>query len=420
MFPSSESGVRSATRFSRLLTQRPRHARVPPLPTSPRRSSARPQTRCCTHAAHVCRSGGIAGVQVVLVWFAVFAVAGDPAVGFAQADASPLEDLRARLTEQLTSLSSLSVRFTRQFGDDTPQSWTWMEDGARKCVASEAVEGVRGKRMPPTWYSFDGECGYSVAFDPEDFGQKLDITKTAEIPEFYNHPLTPAFWLGSSLSNTTETLLTLLDRDEAVLVGMEEIDGFRCAHVDLGDNPCDSGSRWHWDVWLDLQHDCLPRRITSVPVDNERLRNLGCVDDLRVVEFQRVEDTAFSTHRWFPTEMISTSLGRMNTLSVQSVELNVPIPREAFIPEPDFGTRIAEVPAVGEARRVTVYGGEAALQARRGRIVERAHQLAREARSAEGPHVDASPRSNAFLFSVLRWAALGALLLAGWLVRRRP
>jgi hypothetical protein len=342
----------------------------------------------------------------------------------ARGDDPSLNDLRVQLTDQLTSINSIECRYTvQQRPSEIECTWTWCEDGDRKSVISEPYTRPDGEYELRRWFSFDGDYGYNVAYDPESPDHILHIYKSAAVPWPYFGSPSPEKYTGRRLHGTNETLLTLLHREQAVILGRDAVDGHDCVHLDLGE--CQSGShRYHWEAWLDPAFDHLPRRLyATLLVTDERtqqLSDLGYHHEKAVQEFRKVHDEFLDRERWFPVRMSSTSglegqtidgvEFQSSVLSVLSIRINAPIPDDRFTPQPEFGTTIYDETVV--PTRVTVHGGEAAVQAMRDATVQETRELAQRALEAPGPPVVAVRPDTSWGELLLRWGSIGLLCVA--------
>lgn len=345
-------------------------------------------------------------------------------VPLARGNEPTLDDLRVQLAEQLTSISAIDCTFTLTGSStDVVTHWTWKQDGEKELVTCEPYfYGPDSPYPVQVWLSFDGEHGYEVSWDTDDPSRILAIRRLSQPSKYLRAHATPDLWLGRSLFNSSETLLTLLAGDQAVVVEVAEIEGHRCAHVDLGLHTRLEKYVDHWQVWLDVEHDMLPRKLhmvrTKLASDGDD--NPVVADDaFLVLSFDQVHDAGLGIQRWFPMRMRINGLHGESELAVKSIIFNASIPKEAFIPEPDFGTEIYDdPPPPGQTRQVTIHGGETAVDARRQRLLEQAAAMSQQAIEAEGPPIDARPSERPRLLKWLPWVslviALGAVAWIFW------
>lgn len=366
-----------------------------------------PTSRCLT------------GLPVVAML--LFCVAGSPFSRSAHA-ALTLDDVRAMLSEQLSSLESVRVQYHLQ-RSESEEDWIWLQDGQRRLVRRVRQENPNLRAPIYLWYSFDGKNGYDITYDPERPDHMRSISKLGDVPRFYWQQYSPAHWLGLALLSRPDSLAMLLEQDAARVVGEVDLDGSRCVHVDLGAEGQARGASFRWEVWLDPARGGLPRRIRRVPDDStetgRRLLAEGYETVMDVERFERVRDHATESERWFPMEMTMRGAeSRLSmTLNVTSLELNRPIPKGEFVPQPEFGTLVADLTVPPKhPRRYRMEGGEAAVEAMRRAAVERARELTRQAREADGPPVVAEPDDGSRVVSFVRWGAVLMLAAGGALL----
>lgn len=347
-------------------------------------------------------------------------------VHFAHGNEPSLDDLRAQLAEQLTSISSIDCRYTLTgSGSDAVTRWTWKQDGTKELITCEPYSYSPDSPYPvQVWLSFDGEHGYELTWDTDDPSRILAIRRLTQPSKFMGGHIRPDMWLGRSLFNSSETLLTLLAGDQATILEVQEVEGHRCAYVDLGVHNSRGKYLDHWEVWLDLEYEALPRKLhfvrTRMASDDGRNRVIAD-DEFQVLEFERVHDAGFGIERLFPMQMRFSGLHSSSELTVDSVLLNQSIAKEAFIPEPDFGTEIYDdPPPAGQTRQVTIHGGDAAIEAQRQRSLDAAKAMSQQALEAEGPLVSARPPDRDRLLKWLPWASLVLVLgSAAWILWSR-
>ena len=341
---------------------------------------------------------------------------------FAHANELSLDDLRAQLAEQLTSISSIDCRYTLTgSGSDAVTHWTWKQDGARELIACDPYFYSPDSRYPvQVWLSFDGEHGYEVSWDTDDTSRMRAIRRLSQPSKLLRAHATPDLWLGRTLFNSSETLLTLLARDQAMVVEVVEIEGYSCVHIDLGIHGVRDKYLDHWQAWLDLEHDSLPRKLhvikTKMATEGGET-GLVAEETYLVLEFLEFHDASLGIQRWFPSRMRQSGLHGTSELRIDSLTLNEPLRKEAFIPEPDFGTEIYDDPPLpGQTRQVAIHGGEAAITARRERLLEQSKAMSQKAIEAEGPPIDAKPLQRSWVLIWLPWTSLVVIgTAAGWM-----
>ncbi len=278
-----------------------------------------------------------------------------------QPHSAVLAEARATLSEYFSSIRSISVTLETTLtapGMEEKSYVEWCMDGDRKLLTKYLLpqDHPSGKRL----LQFRSQCAgkaYSASFwllpefHPSDIvikpGQPIaQNTLTSETA--YRLP-------GFCIGIHGESLAELIQRDEAVVERFEEVHGHGCWRVNLGaDRPNHPEAQEHTVfVWLDPEAGFLIRQISMTPSRIAALRDdpqalktagrqpgeVGYVYSVR--SFQLIDDPVLG-QRWFPDEQFARE-GSKATFQFVSVKVNHAIPRDTFIPQPEFATRLTTI-----------------------------------------------------------------------------
>ena len=293
----------------------------------------------------------------------------------ASEDAMTLDQLRAFVREELTSIASVScsfrLKYSKEDGDD-PQNWPvheWAEQGHKKLCRMLPHQNYLMKRKGQwlqEWNSYDGQTGYLVIFRMDS--PEIDVVQRFDrVPEKCQTYAIPGQYLGRTIHGSNESLLDLLMRADARFRntgGLIDFQGHKCWMVDLGPYDLEGSKLNYLRVWFDPEFGYLPRRIESVPVrfvdasSNDQRRNFAFAPGealwfTEVGDFMPVEDPALGRSRWFPKTLKHT--GKITSV-VESVRINQPLADDAFVPKLSPGVRVIYNPR-STNERIEVIGG---------------------------------------------------------------
>jgi hypothetical protein len=286
-----------------------------------------------------------------------------------------LDEIRARLREQLTSIRSIwceyRVRSAADYGEDPADwplyLWAQQDDKILHRVFPHQPSSMDGKWLEE-WQSYDGKAGYHVIFDEYEAGAPYIVHRWSFEPRDLNTRLVPANHLGLVIRGSTSTLAQLIQgpdvRFEAPIP--VRVSGHDCWLLDLGPYDLSGTFENHLRVFLDAQLDYLPRQIESIPkrivdpalrpgAEDYRVQPGEEMWQIGIEDFMQVEDQAFQTKRWFPRRMLHSM---QMTAVVETVRLNEPIPDEEFVPAMPAGTLLIDNPDSPQSRRTIVGGAE--------------------------------------------------------------
>lgn len=343
-----------------------------------------------------------------------------------------IEEVRAKVDETLGSILTLRVRYRRSQSID-PESpvdlrgvdsidwhdhvWTWWMDGEKRAVECEPMPLPESAlRIHET---SDGQKTYIADYkvDNPEVMTALAINSPAGRARFYN--FYPDSWLGLRLDRTDHTLRSLLARQEAMVIGWEELDKHDCLRVNLGECQSHSGTSIWFEVWLDPEHDWLPRQMVSRnSVRGTTGKAAEHVYRHVITDFRQILDPVLNRMRWFPSKRHVRELARID-FDVLEVAVNEQLPKSLFVIEPQRGTEIQEwLPNNPEQpAQWRIHGGQHAVAGVRQQTVEAGRAMWA---TAESNSVDASPRPT---LSMTMYSWIVAILLVGaavfaWLRQR--
>ncbi|HEV7225010.1 MAG TPA: hypothetical protein VGN42_20060 [Pirellulales bacterium] len=316
-----------------------------------------------------------------------------------------LDELRAALRFQLTSLRSISAKYAISFEpngtDHTLRTWgpdahEWAEQDDRRLIRRTFP---RGSTRPNSMYSFDGALAYDYVWptDPAARGG-LKISKT--LNPGYSSVFTPSRLIGRSIIVVDCDVLDIVGDPSAVLDGRERIGEEECWRIDLDGVDTGTSVPAHVSVFLDPRHDYLPKRISVDRMIGGKNIQLSCETD----EFSRVRDNAANDERWFPTRAAFYQAGGRHIMGLSEVIINDFMSDEHFRPDVPDGTRIYDWTGGDEV--ASIAGGRRALDS----IVDESAELAKQQVEKRKGELAQKRKAGA--------AALDASVSPGWPVSR--
>ena len=321
-------------------------------------------------------------------------------------EASPsLAELRERLETTVASMPAIKVRYTvrnepyEEPGFEAepwlkemitpwgPWRYLWCKNGNRVLLSSyyEAAD-------PRDTVAFDGDKAYFASGS----GERATVHISTQISSSYGTAPKPDCLLGLAVPTTDRPLAEALRLPTAAVTGTESVDGVVCHRVEVRGISFSPSRPLRLTVWLDPEHDMLPRRVTTaVDVDDPRFvgdeaSKSGWAKQRstwRTAEFVRVANPARKDRScWFPKRAYFHQLGCRQELIVEEAAVLASLPRDAF----RLGTAAGSVVIDHAAGKRTpeVVGGRKALTKRVGAASARAAALASQ--GAPG-RTDATP-----------------------------
>jgi hypothetical protein len=322
-----------------------------------------------------------------------------------------LDELRAALRFQLTSLQSISAKYEISYQPNEkdgvgrpwgPDAYEWAEQQDRKLLISFAPE--RQPKPPNVLRSFDGELAYDYDWttDPAERG-KLKISKTMN--RSYSLAMTPNRLIGRNIIVADRSILDIVDNPAAVLVGREKIGAEDCFRIDLEGVDTGTSVKAKVTVFLDPRHDYLPKRISVDRTIKGKDYRMACEID----EFSRVRDTRANGDRWFPTRATLFQPNGRHAMAISEVIVNAVMPDDKFRPKVPDGTRVRDWRTGQEI--ASIAGGPRALDA----ITKKRAEAAKQALAKKRQELAKQQETGALPLDAsvaLGWSASRTMLCA--------
>lgn len=282
--------------------------------------------------------------------------------------------------EYVSSIQSIHVRFNfwqkgvingrrMNVSPETevgPLSIEWAEQGLQKLLRTE-VQSAGARGMPTVFDSYDGQAAYQVTYEPADATRIRHVRRLPEHRIDFLQAL-PGEMCGLRVPTLKGTLVDVLSRDSTKIISEEEIFSTRCLHVSVPDAGTPGESQQvAIDVWLDLDHEFLPRRFVAMIVNNSpgvAPQNRKYEARCEAPELMSVRDELLNRTRWFPRVIASTSKFATIRATIDSAVFNRSLPKSLFQPPMPEGTLIID----GEdkpfvSRKTSIVGGSNAATA---------------------------------------------------------
>ena len=189
--------------------------------------------------------------------------------------------------------------------------------------------------MPTTFKSYDGEFAYQVSYEPEDASTIRHIRRMKEHRGDILSRAVPSEMCGLRVPTRKGTLADLLSVESAIIVGEEELFTSRCLHVRVPSTGAPGAVQTVIDVWLDLEHEYLPRRFvatTSNVSPGVAPQNQSYEYLVEAPELMTVRDELLGRVRWFPRIVLGSSKYGAIRVVVESAAFNRRLPKSLFQP----------------------------------------------------------------------------------------
>ncbi|MBT6154853.1 MAG: hypothetical protein HOL01_05795 [Planctomycetaceae bacterium] len=306
------------------------------------------------------------------------------------------------------------------FAADVPNG-RWSTDTSK----SFSIERLSPDRFESRDVSmFDGQESYQLSYTlakapfiefgpPPGVPDQLTISSGAE----GESSSTPLHFAGLRLRHSQGGMLaSALQSGKGRLEGLEEIDGHDCYRIEV-----EFGSL-KLIVWLDPQHDFLPRR--------QEYRGGGKEHDWKMLaflfetlEFKQFADAAHGNQRWFPQHVKTTfSTDMKHEIELIELQINPPLKITHF--QVDAATLPDGVKLVNykTPQKATFTGGRRDLWEARQKLVdahdERCHEVLGESAKSDDP-IRANPlTSGGWLAWLVGLGSLAVLTLGIRLLMR--
>lgn len=270
------------------------------------------------------------------------------------ASAGVIDDAKASLQRYYDSIAAIEVQYdvirsgtvaghkiTPDGKPCEPLKYHWIKQGECELLTLEAWRDPERQQETyrKLWLGFDGRRFCNVLFNPRRPEEVQSVHANSSIQhremddEGHVGIVAGLHLWGSHLS-----LQSLMKRGRMSHLGTESIGGQDCEVVDFGEYEGFSDWVYRAKLWLDLQHDFLPKKLELGIIRNAKTGELSPPLAWRgeVAEFIQADDPASSRKRWFPKR--ATVLG--SELIVQNVRFNQPVETKRFVPELPAGTTI--------------------------------------------------------------------------------
>lgn len=249
-----------------------------------------------------------------------------------------------------------------------PLSLEWAEQGRQKLLRTNVERGAIGwQPTHKTFDSCDGQLAYQVTYDSQDGGKVESVRRMAAHPNDFTSKTNLPEFCALRVPLMKGTLCDLLSLDSAKIVGMDVLFSSRCLHVSVPAVSLASEMEEAVDVWLDMDHDFLPRRFVTRTTNNapgiaRKFRNMEATSE--APELQDVRDELLDRLRWFPRVVTGQGQYGATRLIVDSVVLNRRLPTSLFQPVMPVGTVIIDgIDKMYVPAKVSVVGGSNAATA---------------------------------------------------------
>ena len=330
-----------------------------------------------------------------------------------------LDELRAALRFQLSSFRSISAKYELSYQPNDkdgagrpwgPDSHDWAESHDRKLLIAFATER---QRTPQNFLqSFDGAKAYYYSWAGNS--PNPGTLKISKALDRYSSAITPNRLLGRTIAVLDCSVLDIVDDPAASLAGKEAIDGQEYWRVNL-DGVATATTRATVSVYLDPQHDYLPKRISIDRTIKGRDYRMSCEVD----EFSRVSDKETSSDRWFPIQGTLYQPHGRHMLSISEILVNVALEDDRFRPTVPDGTRVydwttgEEVASIAGGRRARDEIAKKRAEDAKRELANKKDALAK-ARD-EGAPLDVSAQNGWWGSRATFYASIG-LITAGLLI----
>jgi hypothetical protein len=258
----------------------------------------------------------------------------DYAAGLNTLEGSFKEQSRSDFNRSSRDLVMEETVYERQFAIDFKRNRMLVDERKRWIfrVASE-IEPFRAR----TIRAFDGEAGAFMVYAtqyPSRFPSPADAPHTLSLGGAPNlkHDVFPWDLAGLRLPEGHGTLSSLLRLRDARVEGRDQVGEADCLRISSA-----TGSS-RYTIWLDEEHDFLPRRIEYARSSGAEPPPLLRADQpnpdrqwlYRVDSFRELDDLAGGGKRWFPAHGVIESEHTVRQLEVVDVRMNADLPRERF------------------------------------------------------------------------------------------
>ena len=255
------------------------------------------------------------------------------------------------LDEPLLNVTPLETNSAPLFGQD---EWIWADHGV-DLLDSRAFYWSPGKVGYRNVDVFNGPKGIAFRANYQNSIEQVEELKAIQIQGIgLGKPISSidrTAMRGLYWADAVEWLPEKLIKWECTVEGIEPVLGASCAKISSRYSA--RGKDTHIDIlWLDLEHDCLPRRYQELP---NSIRKIGA--DFVVDEVQQLESGL-----WFPKRarlQLQTKPPQNQMIVVTEAEVNLSLDATRFdSPAPITGTVVTD----GRTGKVYTHGQQSPQQ----------------------------------------------------------
>lgn len=256
--------------------------------------------------------------RIVRVFTHAFLAAAALGMCYVPAFAGVVDEVKASLQSYYDSIAAIDVRYhlirpgtvaghkiTSDGKPCKPLKYHWIKQGECELLTQEAWRNPERQQETYSrlWIGFDGRRFCNVIFNPHRPGevQSVDAYSSMQHREM-DHESHVGIAAGLRLWRSHLSLQSLMRRGRMSHLGSESIGEQVCEIVDFGEYEGFSDWVYRAKLWLDPQHEFLPRKLELAIIRNAKTGELSPPLAWRceVAEFIQADDPASSRKRWFP------------------------------------------------------------------------------------------------------------------------
>jgi hypothetical protein len=327
---------------------------------------------------------------------------------YAGANPSP-EQISRSLNSQYDSIKSLCVKYTdvstAKPGLNVSEGTThveWIRQGELELKQNQPTQTAKGVWLT-TWHAFDGKTMSKVILDRKDPQRIATLRRSPGYVSAEWDGTVPPELLGWRISYSEDSLAEVVLKQDAVLHGVESVDGVDCVHFEHQYSSARSGHPFILNAWLDPPIDYLPRKIRIEPAPdltrNREALAVGAVLEYRNLDWMTIPTDTVDGPFHFPRRSKRETHFQSAEITVTEVNLNQQVPVSRFQPQPQYGTLVVELRKAGDTSpKQWIHGGDSAVSDHRRELINKARQESvAAAQSLEKPSINARPKSAAWL-----------------------
>ena len=349
-----------------------------------------------------------------------------------------LADLRPRVEERLSSITSLHVRYKvwLKGHEQDFESWEWAFQGKQRLIRSDltSLEAASPRRL---WYSFDGTRGFRVNDFDQEYSLEPGVDVFDEPPPRIDFVDEMRTVIGLEVPYSDFTVAEIMSRSDIRKHGLflhpwavkpEDVGKTKAADLaeksdymfELG--PFGEGGRKTnvLQLAVDPRHGCCPSMLRVVSVRLNDAIQSHALDKSKPFEardgeysllthverFTEVLDSVSGKKCWLP-ELVRGSPWRDRMFQIEYVSVNRPLETALFVPPMPFGTKVRMMSRRDpktQAIPEELIGGAAAEAARAAKVSETSQKKASAEllrRSTIAPAVAVQPVGRFWMWVLL-------------------